>query len=385
MKEIDLQYICAIREGGKFYFSAANMNGLFELNLENYSVKFITSFYGYPITYNYLHRSIVSYKNKLYFFPLNGKNIHCYELESGIQRIIEIPTGKTTQITERFHGSYTFVRENRVWLFSRELNIGVFVFDMEKESIRKLEKISKIFSEYDKITNFTENEEGKLFTYSIGHKVLLEIDIERETIKEHFVENCDLDIISINYFKGKFWFVDKYSGDVCEWMIEKDTIYKYVVNGLEWINGKEMPLGMCCFINDKIYTIPLHSKYIMKIDQQSGKIVKAIGYPKDFYFFTELEIGAFSLYEVIGDLIWFHPCKGNRLLIYNTKSEQIESKKIFTNFYTILDYVFFQEEVINESAICSLDYWCQSNLKKYRNNDGVKVSIGRVIYEKMMI
>lgn len=386
MKKINLRYTCALILGDKLFFSGANINGLFQMNLDNFSVQYITSFQGYPVEgYGCLHLSIVPYENKLFFFPLNGKTIHSYELGTGLQQSVEIPMKIGEDVPDKFYGCYVIVRGRKAWLFSRELHRGIYEFDMADYSIKKSKKLSERMLKYSKITNFVETSDMRVFTYSVDANVLIEIDVEKETVEEHILGVRDIDIISINYFLGKFWFVGGESGDIYEWNKQDQSIKRYVAEGVEWIDSEGYPFGGCCLVEGEIYVLPGKSKHIMKLNRELRKITKVGEYPKDFCFLDDWEIGAFSKYDVVGDVLWLHPWKGNRLLLYNTKTGIIESKEISFELYKIRDKNMpFQNGIVQESALLSLEYLCQAEWKRELHKGRAETEqIGKKIYESV--
>lgn len=95
---------------------------------------------------------------------------------------------------------------------------------------------------------------------------------------------------------------------------------------------------------------------------------RAFEYPDDFQYLdnrrTDYALGMMQLYEVVGDEIWFHPCGGNQLLIYNTGSEQITGRRFIVDAGTL----FPCEGKLSEYYLQPLDYFCYGIQQDHKNN-----------------
>lgn len=179
---IEVAYYSHVRVKNKIFFSHLFLNGLFEINLLNFSVNFIGYFPGVMKTEYCIHDlgQAIQYKNKIYFFPLNCRSIHCYDLESGKIECIDLPMETPIEMDKYFLGTYKWIKKNKVWLFSMELSKGVFIFDLDSESIEKDDMLSDALLKYSTITNLIETPDRKLYTCDLSNNVLIEIDVEEK-------------------------------------------------------------------------------------------------------------------------------------------------------------------------------------------------------------
>lgn len=377
-----MAYYSYVKVNNKMYFSHIFLNGLFEMNLDDFSVKFLGRFPEADDNAFCLHGmgQAIKYKNNIYFFPLNSQVIHCYNLEDKRITIVSLPMKKYLEKDKYFLGTYKWVKENKVWLFSRILSNGVFIFDMDRQIVNRDDMLSDFLSKYKMITNFVETPDGKLYTCCLPDNILIEVDMENRQIKEFPVQIDGIKIGNINYQKGAFWFIDRYTGDVYEQQKNK-YIHISVDDEIEWIAPKESPFSACHYVNGEMYIFPSRSKYIMKVSADKT-IVKAVSYPPNFCFTNKYDTEIchfpnFGAFEIVNEAIWFHPCKGNQLLIYNTKSNQITGHELFVD----TSEIFLCEELIGEREMFSLDYLC-SCLKKDKKIDIMKSEfLGKRIYE----
>lgn len=375
---IEVAYYSYIKINRKMYFSHIFLNGLFEMDLDDFSVKFLGRFPEADSDAFCLHGmgQAIKYKNNIYFFPLNCRVIHCYNLEDNEMTVISIPM----KTDDYFLGVHKYVKENKVWLFSGVTSNGVIVFDLDSQSIIKDNVLSEFLSKYEIKTNYVETPDGKLYTCCLPENTLIEINIEKRQIKEFPIHIDDIKIGSIHYQKGTFWFIDKCTGSVYKQQGDQ-YMQISVVEEIEWIAPKEGPFAACRSVDDKMYVLPGRSKYIMKIEADRT-IIKAVDYPKDFCFTSKYDtetchFSDFGAFEIVNDKIWLHPCKGNQLLIYDTKSNQITGQDI----YISTSELFPLERLMRERERFSIDYLC-SGLNKNNTIDIINHdNFGEKIYE----
>ncbi len=374
---INLHYRSHVRVKNKIYFSEAFFNGLFEMDLEDFSVKFICHFSGEDKFQIVLHgENAVLYKNIIYFFPLCTNRIHYYNLVDGEEQsmIVPTPSGEVFDVTG------VVQKESKIWLFSGTSK-GVFVLDMENRNIKRARTLSERLSKYKNLVGFVGiPEEGKAFTYCPTDSTLLEISLEKEQIKEHKVQIGSIKVCSINYNREMFYFIDAVSGDLYEWSWDAGQLRKYSVCGLERLMSEGASFSSCCFVDDDIYMIPRMSRYVMRVNKENGTIERAFDYPEDFQFLDSWRKdyipGVMLLCEKIDHELWFHPYGSNQLLIYDTISKQVSMKKITIE----ADNIFSCEALTVENVWMSLAHFCHNIEKEDQSNIVEDEACGRKIY-----
>lgn len=379
--KLSLHYKSSIRIRDKIYFSEAFFNGLFELDTNDFSIKFLCHFSEEDKRKLLLHGGHpIQYKNIIYFFPTCTARVHCYDIVKKEEHNISIPLLKNK---EEFGVIGIVQRGHKIWLFSIEASIGVFVLDMEENSIVREEVLSRLLSKYQKVTNFIETKEDKIFTYCTSENKLLEVDIENENIKEYEIPIKNINIGSINYYREMFYFIDERSGDLFEWKLGNTYLQRYVATGLENALLKGPPFSNCCFVNGNIYMIPFNSNYVMKVIKDKKVMEKAFDFPDDFEILKkirEYKPAILLSFEVINNEIWFHPYGGNQLLIYNTISEQVVGKNVNINIENV-----FPCRGLNYENKRFLEYYLLGVKKNMMKHMIAESSYGRKIYQKMNI
>ncbi len=380
-EKVYLQYASGIRVEDKFYFSAMYINGLFELDLNDFNVKFICHFSGEDRDRILIHTGCaIEYKSTIYFFPLCSKQIHCYDLITGKEHAVVIPLSDG----EEFLTAGIARRENKIWLFSGDSAKGVSILDMDDQTIISAETLNEPLSKYGIKTGWVDvPEERRVFTYCINSSILLEINLEKEQIKEHKVPLEGIDVYSFNYCDGKFYFIEATSGVLYEWEWDNTYLRKFESRCVERMFVKHSPFCNYCLVNGEIYMIPWDAKHVMKVKREEGKMERAFEYPEDFQYIdsgrTDYKSGMMSFYEVIENDIWLHPCGGNQLLIYDTISGTIIGKKITID----VSQVFPCKGIFYENNHKALDYFCYCVKKDLQSNTKTEDPFGKRIYRAL--
>lgn len=380
--KLNLHCRSGIRVKDKFYFSEAFFNGLFELDLNDFSVKFICHFSGESKSRMLCHgRQAIKYKDTIYFFPTCIKRIHYYNFAIKKEDNIHFPA---IADKDEFAVSSIIQKNNKVWMFSAKRANDVFVFDMDAKKIAKAETLSRLLLKYDKLTNFIEiPENGKVAAYCVSASVLLEIDVELEQIKEHKLRIENANVCTINYHEGRFYFIDAILGDLYELQWNNMKLRRFAAQDIDKDSNKGALFFDCCFVGDDIYMLPCRNKHVMKIGAD-GIMAKAFEYPKDFQVIRTVSSfykpSVMLFFEVVDNEIWFYPYGSNQLLIYDTKTEIAKGRKIDIN----ADEVFSCEGIMRENARNMLEYYCYCLDKSEQNYVVSRKSYGREIYKATM-
>lgn len=347
-KIVNLHYKSYVRAGDKLFFSEAFFNGLFQMDLRNFSVRFICHFSNEQISRILLHGGrAVLYKNIIYFFPLCARRVHYYHLTDEEENSIVVPTSDNKEA----EAVGIVQRDNKVWMFC-DPSKGVFVLNLEDQTITRADALNKLMADYGKVVGVLDiAEEKSIFTYSVKDSVLLEVNLEEVWVKEHKVPVPDITVGAIEYHAEMFYFIDAVSGDVYEWGWRDKQLRKYEACGLEKVLPEGAPFSGCCFMDDDIYMIPCRNKHVMRINRADGIMEKAFDYPQEFQYLESWREdyipGIMAAGEVVGHEIWFHPYGSNHLLIYDTVLKQTTMRKVSIEAGSMLSA---KERIISEAG-----------------------------------
>lgn len=353
--ELTLRYLGACSFRKKLWFFNGECNGLFSLGLEDFSVEFKNRIpyleeKAPGAYYGNLH---CCYGSRIYFFPLNYNQIMVYDVERElIQGIPIIPVDGTDS-----YMTAGIVQSNeKVWIIPSKISQGIFILDLENLQVKADMRFDKAFDGVEYIYNFGNvvNISNTEIAILSGNDTIIGIDVQR---KERLYTKCfdqSFRIWGIRYGEGSFWLLPYQGADIYEWNKKEDRIAKYQTSSQEWISGEGVPYANAAFVNGEIFLLPCALKYLAKIDKKTYTLKKAAEYPKGFRFADRLGAWpAFSAFDVIDNhKLLLHPLRGNRLLLYDTKKDSMEGKRLAVSAEEVpyLDEVIMQG-VLDENGI----------------------------------
>lgn len=331
--KMHLQYMGTCRFQDKLWFLNGGFNGLFSLDLKDFLLEFKQRipFLENHFQWGYFGNVSCTYKNKLFFFPSNCKDILIYDVEKNLIQYVSIVPEDGA---ENYMTMGIVQNNEQVWMFPAKLSQGIFVLNLETLKLSKDTELSKAFNEdecinYGNIIGLNGNEAVILE----GESTLKKVDVRQgKVIVLKRFEN-DMCSFGIRYDRKYFWLLSKSSTDLYMWNPTDDSFEKFQLLEKNWITDSGVPYANIIFINDQILILPCRLKYLLKIDRESHTIVKAVDYPKDFRFLNNLygmrKWTAFAAYDVIDDnRILIHPVIGNMILIYNIEKGSLEGKEL---------------------------------------------------------
>ncbi len=375
---INLHSGTVIRVKDDVYFSEAFFNGLFKINVNNFSVDFIGRFSEERWERDFMHvKNTVQYQDTLVFFPLCSRHIHMYNVTLGEEKCVTIPIPENSEFA--MLGSIQV--EDKIWIFPGETKKGIFVLDMRNKEIQKDESLSRLLLKYETIVGWCVNlKERKGYTYCPQNSTLIEIDVKNGEVSEYTVLFGNGHINLINYYNDMLYFTDIASGDLYEWNLKNASFKKYIAQELNRVIDTKALFSGCCFMKDDIYMIPYANREVMKINS-SGMMEKAFEYPMDFKYLKhwreDYYPGLMIAAEVIEHNIWFYPYGLNRLFIYDTVTGQVESHKLTVNF----EKVFPDMQMFSESNLMTLEWFCERIQKSTNKTFFTETSLGEKIYQ----
>lgn len=343
---IHLQYRGACQIQDKIWFSNGGFNGLFSVNLNDFTIEYKQRipFLEKEIQWAYNGNVHCIYDNKIFFFPYNCRHIMvCNTRSDGIQEIsVAMVDGSDTYCTAGI-----IQWGEKVWIFPVKVSQGIFVLNLITLQIKRDLELENVLNAVEFIygyENVIRLNETEIAILSGKHTIIgLDIQNKKRTFCKQFDE---LDIWGIRYSGSSFWLLLHESTDVYQWKQSDDRLIKYQLLEEIWINGKGTPYVNMIFVDDQIILLPCSLKYIMRIDEETCTISKAVEYPKGFHFFDGImHISAFAAFDVVGQhKVMIHPVRGNMLLLYDVEKNTIEGKELTVT----KEQVPYLEEVIEQ-------------------------------------
>lgn len=331
--EVHLQYMGTCRFHDKLWFLNGGFNGLFSLDLKDFSLEFKQKipFLENQIQWGYFGNVSCTYKYRLFFFPASCKDILIYDIEKDIiQQITIVPEDGA-----KGYMTMGIVQDcENVWMFPAKLSQGIFVLNLDTLKLSKDTVLSEAFSEkeyinYGNVIGLNESEAAIL----IGESALKKVDVRGGKLVAYKYFESEMCSFGIRYDGKCFWLLSKSSTDLYRWNPTDDSFEKFELLEKNWITDSGVPYADIIFVDDQILILPCRLKHIMKIDRETHTIVKAVDYPNGFRFMNNLfgsqGWSAFAAYDEIGDdKILLHPVIGNMLLLYDSGKKSLEGKEL---------------------------------------------------------
>ena len=293
------------------YFSEISCNGLFRLNLENYSMEFV-DFFKDEDTYScFLHRKVIRIDDELVFIPQYSRKIHIYNVKTKAQHSIELNDYNIK--TPLLGGVST---DEGVILFPFLRGERIFCMDIKQKKLYRDHRFEKSLARYDtikeeKLFRRLAIKNGKAYVAPYGTNIICEIDfvcgliIEYKTNIKH--------IQSVFPDKEGLWVTETNSGCIWRWN-GKGEEHRYETGD----TGENLYSHI---INDKLgntYVLPAKGESILKLHDDK---FEKLQYPIEFSF-DEKYSYKFVGCAVVDDRVIVFPYKGNSIL--NIHGENVD-------------------------------------------------------------
>lgn len=380
-KKLHLQYAGTYQFNNEIWFSNMGFNGLYSINLDNYSLKFRGHIPFLDLNVKSAYIFNLFYDDLIYFFPNCCNQIMKYDMRNQVINKILI------NINDIFATVGFFLYGDKVWIFSRNSQIGIYVLNLANDDIKKDSYLSNKILEIGDIAQIIHQNDKEVFILSVTHKIyFINLKTKEITLMKDFEEK---NIHTIRYDGSNYWILLKDSTDVYEWDPIHNTFDVYKLETAEWITTEGIPYGNIVFAYNQIIILSNRLQYIMKVNKERNVISKAFDYPQGFRFLNNNFDGwsAFSCFDVIGNKLLIHPFLGNMLLIYDLNKNTLEGKEIYTfirdsyeinkigNFFIKNDIFYERDDIGNLEDFFEIIHEQRSDLLKSKNQ------IGKVIYE----
>lgn len=341
------------------YFFNRTFNGVFYLDLKDFSVHFVHKFdveWAGTIGLS-MNSECLFYKGAIYFFPTKTNIIMKYDIVRQQEQIIEIPDFDDKD----FNVTNIIQRHNRVYLFPTILKKGIFVLDLLKDKVIKDNTLSSLFKSDLCCGNVLDVNKNSILLSMYNSNKAYEIDLNTaEMIDYSGMFQNDLKIFSIFFDGNNYWILQTESTDIYEWDKENGLLQKYTSESIVWEDKIGVPYSNLIFLDDEILVLNYSLKHILRINKKKKTIETPLLYPKGF----RLVNNAFchqnicDYYIVLEDKVLIYPCRGNMLLIYDKETKQLSGRELIVSEKEVpyLRQIVEESFIRNESAVENDDF-----------------------------
>lgn len=321
--KIHWQCLSTCRVNDEVWFLNMGNHGLFCLNMQDFSIKYIgsKSFMDFnKVLLPYYADSCFSDGNKLLFFPNNCNRIMIYNIAKQEIHDIEIVSKNGTNI---FTTAGIAAMGKRIWLFPHDLMQGIWILDLDTLQISQDKQLQDALAGINVIETIIRQDGMQIWVLSENKIYRINIGKREKVLLKQF---ATMHIYTIRFDGSSYWILQSDSTDVYKWN-QEDQLLKYQLKNAEWIADEGIPYSNMIFLNNNIILLNYRLKHIMKIDQQRFVIDKAFEYPKNFRFIRNAfydSWAAFYAFDMVGDKVLIYPVFGSMLLIYDINDGSVE-------------------------------------------------------------
>lgn len=340
--KVHLQYLGTYKFQNKLWFSNGGFNGLFSIDLSDYSLEFrqLIPYLDKKIQWPYYGNIHCTYGSKLFLFPFNCNQIMIYDFQCNDVQGLPITPMNNSNI---YMTAGIFQKNSRVWIFPGDMSAGVLILDLENLYLEQDIQLAAVLKDVGHIYNYenviqVSEEEVAILS---GMDTIVQVNILKKRVVYSKCFGEDIHIWSIKYDGRSFWLLPYESTDVYEWRSEIDELVKYKLleQDTEWIDIPGPPYINMVFFDNKVILLPSRLKSLMGIDKETNVIKKVVDYPEGFKFlknqFSIERYPAFGAFDIIDKKLILHPLLGNMMLIYNVEENHLEG----------IEFIVTQEEI----------------------------------------
>lgn len=316
---------CQIED--KIYFLDMTFNGMFYLDLKDFSTHFVHSFScaeADSVNLSFLSKA---YDGIIYFFPTNAKAVMKYDTLRNQEQIIPIRNCNC----DFFSTAAAVQWRQQVYLFPFDLSLGIYILNLEKNFVIRDDGLSKLFRKGYYCANALLSKNNRVVIGLYEKNQIIELDMETKKIVTNKILDESNEIYTIYLEGNDCWILLINSADIYKWNRENDEIYVYTNEMPTYMTKrKRMPYANLVFCGDEVLVLNSMLKNIFHINKEKNRIENPIILPGEF---KRIDYGngfysMFGDYTLLEEKVLIHPCWGNRLIIYDWQTKSVELREV---------------------------------------------------------
>lgn len=324
----------------QIFFSNNSFNGLISMDKKNGRCNYITAFSGDVPWAKGMHKRIIKYKDRLFFFPNAAKGISVYNLNTNKMQFFKGDVGYW-ELTEIFAFGQV------AYLIPKSMEQSLYLFDMEEYKFTEISgwnrNIQKTVHDCEQLQpNCACVIEKFFWTFIRNTNILIETSI---ITGESVFYHLDKDF-TINYMVAdgeNLWISSKKKDIVIRWNKERGILEQIVLSDAREKSNPGDSNQLKCFQN-RLLILPERGGEILIID--SDRRITSISIPdlrrvKDN---TRKNLSLFGGCMIDNNDIYLLPYAADGLYILRLESKEITRQSLaFTN----ADYYYRNIALIN--------------------------------------
>lgn len=368
--------------GQTFYCSNANMNGLFQIDLETGNLSFIDYFRDNPVNSQKLHFGSLLYKNWIVFVPENARGIDLYNWKTGEFRCIHFPMEKRYHVNAILCG-------NIAWFIPVDVSNSIFSLNLDKLFICTYQCPADCMQS-KKMTGKMYRAvylEGRIYAaiYKTKYMFCFHINLKKAELVDTGLE----DLCVVDGGRDGLWLLMEHGEEICCW--EPDTGEKRFLRCPVRAPARKNE-RLASFIletKNSIYIFPGRmTDAVMRFDRCRERFETAFSYPGDLIW-RNLDSNYFWSSISNNGKHYVYPYNADYMIVVNNENEKVEFIKVkqvdiaetgeIINAYLLS---VMEEGIIKEAQISLKDYLAVS-MDTWKNDGDCIVDVGSRIYQEL--
>lgn len=331
----------------KLYFMNLTFNGIFYLDLNDFSMHFVHKFSFQPACAVALATGGCLYNDgEIYFFPNNTNIIMEYNIFTKKEMMIKIPN----QDKKNFRFADAIRQGDMVYVFPIDLDKGIYRFYFKEQKIVKDEELSLLFESGFQCSNVFLLQGNCILMGEYGGNRIIEVDLNTKKIVNIHIVAQEIKISLICFDGNNYWIIQTESLDIYEWNYQSKVAQVYTNKKIMEENGENIelpPYSNLVFLNDEILVLNSGLKNIWRIHKGKNLIEHPIKFPEGFQCVKYSTFRGWPIcdaYTILKDKVLLYSPRGNMMLIYDIKTKQLSGKKMLVS----LDTDPYLDDVVKE-------------------------------------
>lgn len=336
-----------IKIENKIYFMNLAFNGIFYIDLNDFSTHFVHKFTFEPASAVALSTGGCMYNDGvIYFFPNNMNAIMEYNIFTKKEMMIEIPY----QNEKNFKFADAIRKGDMVYIFPFDICKGIYRFYFNEQKIEKDEELSLLFNSGFRCANVFLVQGNRMLMGEYGGNRIVEVDLDMKKIVKVHIIAPEIKIFFICYDGNNYWILQTESLDIYEWNYQSNMIQVYTNKKITEEKGENIelpPYSNLIFLEDEILVLNNELKNIWRIHRGKNVIDHPINLPEKFQCVKYSTFRGWPIcdaYTILEEKVLLYSTRGNMMLIYDIKTKQLSGKEMLVS----LDKDPYLDDVVKE-------------------------------------
>jgi CDP-glycerol glycerophosphotransferase (TagB/SpsB family) len=322
-------------DGNFYWFSVSQVNALFQMDKTTRQIDFIGSFPNENLVCYRLFYQLTYKDKKIYFAPLNAKNIAVFDIDANSFSSVPIK-----QAHQHLSGNNSFLDQVK-FIFVTSFNNWIFIipfaypaiirYNVESDNIDYFDdfltlfqpfiipSLPAIFSRGCKIDNY-------LFATSYNGNALLAFNMETCKSKIYRVGSNNNAYSVMCHHDGFLWLMPRNNGPIVKWK-PHTSLYEEFSSLPPDFKGDNYSFIALIYSQYYLWAFPAGANIVLRIDPNTGNAEKAEIFQQECKAHRNPNTPRFSMAHSDGDTIIAQSGRGN-LITYNCKTGEYKTETI---------------------------------------------------------